>query len=201
MKSKRSLSFCLSFCILHSAFCIGVAAAEPDLDAKPAPRGLLSGLFSDKSKSRAKADKAALTEDKPAPRATVAMDNAELQRQWNAALRRMEVCDRLRRIAFQTDNEALMRQADELEARAREVYNRQTACLSMPARVPESPAQSDDKKAAWQTSRAGTANDKALDEAPPTPQQRPTALDRLGGNFEQREQSILNSTSMGRDKP
>jgi len=203
MKSKINLSFCLSFCILHSAFCIGVvAAAEPDLDAKPAPRGLLSGLFNEKPKSKAKTDKAAPVEDKPAPRDTVAMENAELQRQWNAALRRMEVCDRLRRIAFQTDNEALMRQADELETRARELYNRQTAHLSIPSRAPESLAQTDDKKATWQTSRAGTANDKALYEAPSAPQQRPSAaLDRLGGNIEQREQSILNSTSMGRDKP
>ncbi|HEY7423424.1 MAG TPA: hypothetical protein VH682_04210 [Gemmataceae bacterium] len=198
MISKRSLSFCLSFCILHSAFCIGVAAAEPDLDAKAAPRGLLSGLFNEKPRSKAKADKLVPVEDKPAP-TTVEMAVSEQQRQMNAYLRRVQVCLRLRQVAIETNNADLQRQADDLEARAWEIYGRKTARLPIPTQPLESSAKTADKKpAVRETSRAA---DKELDEAPPAPQRPPAALNRLGGNFEQRERSILDGTSMGRDKP
>jgi hypothetical protein len=179
------------------------AAGEADLDAQAAPRGLLSGLFGEKPKTKTKADKAAPVEAKPAPPNTVDSAIAEQQRQMNAVLRRMEVCDRLRMAALQTGNEQLMRQADELEARAREIYNRQTAHLPISNLIREPSRKTAEKQlAAQQTSRARGADSKELDALPPTPQRRPSAAsERLGGNFEQREQSILNDTSMGRDKP
>jgi hypothetical protein len=183
------------------------AAAEPDIDARTAPRGLLSGLFNEKPRvkpaPKAKADKTSPAEDKSRPMSTAARIAAEQQRQINAVLRRMEVCDRLRMIAFQISNEELLRQADELEARAREIYSRQTAHLSAPAPAPEPSTNADEKKlTARQTGRADGAADKELATALPAPRHSPpAALQPLGGDFEQREQSILNGTSMGRDKP
>jgi hypothetical protein len=164
-------------------------------------------LFNEKPRgrpaSKAKAENTPPAEDKSRSTAAAAMNAAEQQRQINAVLRRMEVCDRLRMIAFQTSNEELLRQADALEARARDIYNRQTAQLSLNAPAPEPSANADEKKlTARQTSRAGGAADQELATALPSPRRSPpAALQPLGGDFEQREQSILNGTSMGRDKP
>jgi hypothetical protein len=183
-----------------------VATAEPDIDARTAPRGLLSGLFNEKPRGKpapkAKTENTSPAEDKSRSMA-IASRKAEQQRQINAIFRRMEVCDRLRMIAFQTSNETLLRQADELEARARDIYNRQTAHLSAPAPAPELSANADEKKlTARQTSRADGAADKELATALPAPRRSPPAgLQPLGGDFEQREQSILSGTSMGRDRP
>jgi len=182
-----------------------VAAAGPlDGDSKSSPPGLLSSLFADKSKTKAKAaaDKAALVEEKPAAN-TVETLAAEQQKQMNAILRRMEVCDRLRMVALQTSNEELMRQADELEARAREIYRRQTAHLPISAQSLETPAQTADKTPARRESARGNApRNTDLGELPPTPPRRPmSGLNPLGGDFESRERDILNGTSMGRDRP
>ena len=191
-----------------AALVVGLGAAvagaqQPDLDARPAPRGILSGLFNDKPKPKAKAGKSAPVEDKPAPSPTVEMAASEQQRQMNAYLRRVQVCMRLRQVAIETNNADLQRQADDLEARAWEIYGQKTARLPIPTQLLESPAKTADKQlASRETSRAGGATGKDLDEAPPaSPQRSPAALDRLGGNFDQRERSILDSTSMGRDKP
>jgi hypothetical protein len=182
-----------------------VAAGQADGESKSAPPGLLSGLFGDKSKTKAKAgaDKPAPVEDKPSAANTAEAAAAEQQRQMNAVLRRMEVCDRLRMVALQSGNEGLMRQADELEGRAREIYQRQTARLPISAPLPESSGKTTDKKPARRDAgRGDAAHAKDLDEFPPTPPRRPmSGLTPLGGDFESRERDILNSTSMGRDRP
>jgi hypothetical protein len=194
---------------MAAALVMGLGAAatagQPDGDSKSSPPGLLSNLFADKSKSKTKAgaDKAALVEEKPAEANTVETLAAEQQKQMNAILRRMEVCDRLRMVALQTNNEELMRQADELEARAREIYRRHTAQLPISAQSLETPAQTTDKAPSRRESaRGNAARNTDLDALPPTPPRRPmSGLKPLGGDFESRERDILNGTSMGRDRP
>jgi hypothetical protein len=115
----------------------------------PQAEGLLSGLFHEKPRKQTKAVKNARSaqntpntgEGQPQPVASVASGSvesaiAEQQRRMNALIRRMEVCDRLRMIANQTGNEALMMQANELEERANAIYRQQTASLPLPAQTP-----------------------------------------------------------------
>ncbi len=54
-----------------------------------------------------------------------------LQREKNALLRRMQVCDRLRQIAFDTSDAELERRANDLEEQARRIYDRRTAHLPL----------------------------------------------------------------------
>ncbi len=114
----------------------------------PEPKGLLSGMFGEKPKSQAprkntKNSKHGKSAPEAAPRpvltaegGSVEMAAAEQQRRMNALIRRMEVCDRLRMIADQTGNEALMLQANELEERANAIYRQQMAGLPAPAQTP-----------------------------------------------------------------
>ncbi len=128
-------------------------------DESSEPKGLLSGMFGEKPKSQAtksQATKSQATRSKssknskkgknaseaappPVPTAEagyVEQAAAEQQRRMNALIRRMEVCDRLRLIADQTGNEALMIQANELEERANAIYRNQMAGLPLPAQTP-----------------------------------------------------------------
>jgi hypothetical protein len=168
---------------MAAALVVGLGAAvagEPDSDARPEPRGLLSGLFGDKPKPKAKTEKKPATDDRPACSRTTEAVIFEQQRQMNALLRRMQVCDRLRLIAEQTGNDELMRQADELEARAEEIYRQQTAQLPLPSQPLES------------------------DATPPTPKPGVKPVDapeRPGGGIEQSEREVHGDTNMGRDRP
>lgn len=49
----------------------------------------------------------------------------------DALLRRMDVCDKLRQAAFDKNDEALMRQVDELERQAKAVYEARVAALGV----------------------------------------------------------------------
>jgi hypothetical protein len=123
-------------------------------DESSEPKGLLSGVFGEKPKSQATKSQANRSKSsknskngknaseatpKPVPTAEggyVEQAAAEQQRRMNALIRRMEVCDRLRMIADQTGNEALMLQANELEERANALYRNQMAGLPLPAQTP-----------------------------------------------------------------
>ena len=127
---------------------IGAAVATTRADDSQEATGLLSGMFDQKPKKQVqngkKGTNAKNGKDAP-PRPVVptaeagyveAVD-AERQRRQNALIRRMEVCDRLRSIANQTGNEALMIQANELEERANAIYRQQVSGLPLPG--PASP--------------------------------------------------------------
>ena len=62
----------------------------------------------------------------PAPpsRPSMADKALELDRQQNAYLRRLAVCDRLREVARETGNNSLQEEADRLEALAMKVYQK-----------------------------------------------------------------------------
>jgi len=179
---------------------LGAAAAvaeEPDGDAKAAPAksGWWSNWLGEKPKPKAKIEKRPPAEDTPAPPRAADRGVMEQKRQMNAVLRRMEVCDRLRMVALQSGNEELMRQADELEARAREVYRQQTAHLPTQAQPLEADQKPKEKKLA-----AKGLTDKEYDIE--TPAAKPVdARSRLSGDFERRERDLINDTFTGRDKP
>lgn len=115
-------------------------------DGMSQPTGLLSGMLNEKPKNQAKgsqnsknAKNGSGVNSRPVATAeggNVEMAAAEQQRRQNALIRRMEVCDRLRIIANQTGNEALMMQANELEERANAIYRQQMAGLPMPVQTP-----------------------------------------------------------------
>jgi hypothetical protein len=172
-----------------------VAAADgPDIDVKAAaPKGLLSGLFSNKSKPPAKsAAKGKSAEEPPAPLPSVDNLSAERQHYINAFLRRMAVCDRLREVAQQTGNDALEEQANQLEDRATEIFRRQTNGLPAPApTVLRKPREANEPYHVMKT--------MAEDKLAPPPSLRDTRS--LDGNMDQREQAILNGSSMGGMKP
>jgi hypothetical protein len=133
---------------------LGVAVATTRADDylednTPESKGLLSGMFGEKPKRQAKRSKntknsknaknASEATPRPMPTAeggSVELAAAEQQRRMNALIRRMEVCDRLRMIADQTGNEALMIQANELEERANAIYRQQMAGLPVPMQTP-----------------------------------------------------------------
>src|SRR5689334_12615871 len=82
---------------------VGIAGGPDNEDQAPA-KGWLSGWFGDKPKLPAKVDKKTV---EPAPElpSSTQMSAAEQQRQMHAFIRRMAVCDRLRQVALQSDNE------------------------------------------------------------------------------------------------
>lgn len=55
-----------------------------------------------------------------------------LRAEQDAYLRRLSVCSELRRVGAETNNDALVRQADELERQAAAVYNQRVAGLGVP---------------------------------------------------------------------
>jgi flagellar biosynthesis GTPase FlhF len=55
---------------------------------------------------------------------------AELKREQAAYLRRLAVCDQLKDVALKNSDDQLMRQAEELEAQAKSVYENRVAHLS-----------------------------------------------------------------------
>jgi hypothetical protein len=63
---------------------------------------------------------------------------AALQAEQEAWERRMSVCDKLRQVAFEGNDEELMRQVDDLERQATALYNARTAALGIPKTKPVS---------------------------------------------------------------
>jgi hypothetical protein len=126
------------------------AAQEPDGDLKPANTkgGWWVGEKPRYKGGRAEKKSKAPAEDKPALPNPAEVAAFEQERQMNAFSRRVEVCLRLRQIALDTGNDELQRQAEELEARAWEVYRKQTAHLPLPAEAPEDAANPVEKPSA-----------------------------------------------------
>ena len=180
---------------------LGVAAAmadDSDSDAKTAAAksGWWSSWLGEKPKPKAKAAKKPPAEEHPLPR-PVEPAGAEQQREMNAVLRRMEVCDRLRTIALQTGNDELMRRAEELEARAQEIYRRHTA--NPPAAAPvEEEAPPVEKKPASTRKSDKAAGDAILSKKPLSPGDRKSLM---GAEFEMRERDVLKDVETGRDRP
>jgi hypothetical protein len=110
--------------------------------------GLIDKLFdlgtpSPQKKSDSKMSKKDVS-DKSGPGAAPAM--SEQARQEAALLRRIDVCDKLRQIALETNNNELDQLAQELDARARAVYAQRTARLKTIAQTPDLDEQILDKK-------------------------------------------------------
>lgn len=66
-----------------------------------------------------------------APLPTEVMADA-LRAEQEAYLRRLSVCSELRRVAAETNNDGLARQADDIERQAGSLYNQRVAALGVP---------------------------------------------------------------------
>jgi hypothetical protein len=148
---------------------LGMAVAagqEPEGDLKPSSsKG--GWWVGEKPRYRGgKADKKdkAPAEDKPALPSPAEVAAFEQERQMNAVLRRVEVCLRLRQVALDTGNDELQRQAEELEARAWEVYRKQTAHLPIPAHAAEDANDPAKKSAAGEPRGDGSESIEGRDK-------------------------------------
>ena len=102
----------------------------------------------------------------PAPLPPEALGDA-LRQEQEAYLRRLSVCDELRRAGAERNDDAMVRQADEIERQATAVYNQRVAALGVPkvkAPLPESPAIVLDRKLG-----TGVAVNPLTAPAAPTP--------------------------------
>jgi hypothetical protein len=116
-----------------------VATAQ-EAEDKPAPpsRTTWSGrLFSWGEKSPDKVEEA--KGPVPAGPSPLEQTAREQERLRKAVLRRTQVCMRLRQIALDTDDSELEQRADELEARAWEIYRQQAVRLGLPMSLEEGP--------------------------------------------------------------
>lgn len=188
-----------------AALIVGLAAAVAttrgaDNDGNaPVAKGLLSGLFHEKPRSSAKQENKAI-EEKPQPTHSIESATAQQQRHMNAWFRRVEVCDRLRMIAEQTGNETLRNQANELEERATAIYRQQTSGL--PLAAPAAPLSADRQGRSLDREEEAATNSKPLSDprgSNNTAPQSSRSAARPNGSFDQREQAILNGSSMGGD--
>jgi hypothetical protein len=117
-----------------------VAVAQDAPDSKPAPPKHTTwggSLFNWGEKSPDKAEEVKGAMPVPAGPSPLERSAREQERLRKAVLRRMQVCQQLRQIAEQTDDAELMQRADELDARAWEIYRQQAARLGLPMSVEE----------------------------------------------------------------
>jgi hypothetical protein len=126
-------------------------AADPPTDPRPAvnrPTTLYAKLFGPKPAAPGSAA-AMRTPAAPVPLAPEALGDA-LRQEQEAYLRRVSVCCELRRVGAERNDDALVRQADEIERQAAALYNQRVAALGVPnvkAPLPEaSPASVLDRK-------------------------------------------------------
>jgi hypothetical protein len=150
---------------------IGANAQEPKADAKSKFGGTTFGGDSG-SKSRAddKEEKEKAEDKKPAPPSPAEIAAKELKRHEKALVRRMQVCDRLRQIALDTNETDLERQAEELEEQAKTVYQRHADRLGVTAAVAAEKKHADKSTAAPRTpGRAGVQARRADKEGEDKP--------------------------------
>lgn len=148
---------------------------DTDTGGRTAP-GWWSRLWGKKAEP---ASSAALDKGKnAAPEAqapAAAETTAAIQARAREALfRRQEVCDKLRLIALQTHDEALLRQAEQLNDRAWELYQRRTAGRRAPTTSPAT-ARSETPAGPRPTTAAGRPATSAM------PQDEQVLARHLGG--------------------
>jgi hypothetical protein len=125
-------------------------AADPPAAPRPVtrPTTLYAKLFGPKPPAPGPSA-AGQTAAAPMPMSPEAIGEA-LRQEQEACLRRVSVCDELRKVAAERNDESLVRRADEIERQAATVYNQRVAALGVPkVKVPlpePSPASVLDKK-------------------------------------------------------
>ena len=121
---------------LSAALAAGAGAAARAADPPPAPRPaprpttLAAKLFGPKppAPGPSAAGQPAVP---PAPMSAEALGEA-LRLEREAYLRRASVCDELRRVGVERNDDAMVRRADEIERQAALVYNQRVASLGVP---------------------------------------------------------------------
>jgi hypothetical protein len=109
-----------------------VGAGDVVVSDEPSGTKMRSGTTFSSGTDKAKSeDKAKTSDGKSGGAVSIERTAKELKRHENALLRRMQVCDRLRQIAQDTNDADLERQADELEDLARAAYQRHTERLGI----------------------------------------------------------------------
>lgn len=165
----------IAVALLGTAASVGWAQ-QPAGTSQDTGKSWFGSLFTDeRSKPAAKAE--AVPVARPSVASSIKKAQEERAQQRADYMRRLQVCDRLRQIALEGNDMELERQADELEARARQVYKDQSA-RPTPAEV---------------------AQAKLLEEPPPEPKskQQPRAeatRGRYKGDFRRHAASAEGDT-------
>lgn len=112
-----------------------LGAASPALaDQPPRPTTLYAKLF---GPAKPKVGPAASSSVSPRPPAAPSADAVAtaLRAEQDAWERRMSVCVKLRQVAMEANDEALLRQVDDLERQAAALYTARTSVLGLPKSV------------------------------------------------------------------
>jgi hypothetical protein len=115
------------------ALMLGLATTgfAADEDTQPPPHASYRpGTWYDSSDPKPpppKVKKEPAAAPKPSPVEQLAQ---QTEQEWNACLRRQQVCDRLAELALKTDNAELSRRVEELKERVFAVYKKRMASLS-----------------------------------------------------------------------
>ncbi|HEY2910676.1 MAG TPA: hypothetical protein VGI99_10545 [Gemmataceae bacterium] len=115
---------------LAAAVAAGLAPAAVAADASKPPTTLFAKWFGPKPKPKSVA-RGSTPPTVVAPLAPEVLQ-AALNAEQEAWIRRVNVCSKLREIANDKRDDALMRQADELERQATVLYNERTEALGVP---------------------------------------------------------------------
>jgi hypothetical protein len=105
--------------------------ADGDYHSAPPPRvNWLSGWFGWGGAPAYRKPPAPPAEGPAAKPTPVEAARVETEQEWKALWRRVDACARLMEIAHQNNDEALARRAEEMSARAFEIYNQRTSRLA-----------------------------------------------------------------------
>jgi hypothetical protein len=107
---------------------LGVPAVAADPPAKPTESTIFGRMFGAKKPAGPAARSGPVV---TAPHAPEVLADA-LRAEQEAYLRRLSVCGELRRVASEKNDDALTRQAEELERQAAAVYNARVTALGVP---------------------------------------------------------------------
>ncbi|HEY3789285.1 MAG TPA: hypothetical protein VGL71_10535 [Urbifossiella sp.] len=124
----------------------GTSAVGADDPSRP-PSTVFKKLFGpskpkDGPVARASTPRSPATVVMPLPPEVVAAALDAEQKAWE---RRISVCDKLRQIAYETNDESLLRQVDDLERQAASLYSARAAALGVP-RVKSEATETADRK-------------------------------------------------------
>jgi hypothetical protein len=140
--------------VLGLGLAVSMSLAQSAGKYRPAPTVETSAWWKNLFKS-SEAPKVSTT---PPAGPTVADRNAELDRLMKAYWRRQEVCDRLREIALQNNNDALYDEAGRLEDLAWRLYQSRSKQLGMPVvALDDEPASSKSEESTLEVLKKASA--------------------------------------------
>ena len=168
----------LSSALAASLGISGAPAAEPM--AKPAAEATkpwYSRLLSSDSRTTPESASRAEPRRSSLPMAPLTPDQVAqaLRAEQDAYLRRLEICTKLRQVGLQSEDESLLKQADEIERQATMLYHSRVARLGVKGGQPPTPTRSTVPAEAVLDAKLGTGMARDPRLVPPKSAEEPPA--------------------------